>query len=161
VIAVDVGRAQLHERLRADPRVTVLDGVNARSLAPDLLPYRAGFVTADVSFISLRTVLPAVVGCLAERWRGVVLVKPQFEAGRDRVRKGVVREPEVHAEVLRDVAEAARALGVTVLGVCDSSLPGPAGNREFLMELASEGHPQTTDQDVDLDRAIRHAVGSR
>ncbi len=114
-----------------------------------------------MSFISLRTVLPAVVGCLAERWRGVVLVKPQFEAGRDRVRKGVVREPEVHAEVLHDVASAARALGVTVLGVCDSSLPGPAGNREFLMELASEGHPQTTDQDVDLDRAIRHAVGSR
>src|SRR6185312_3674958 len=97
VIAVDVGRAQLHERLRADPRVTVLDGVNARSLGPDLLPYRAGFVTADVSFISLRTVLPAVVGCLAERWRGVVLVKPQFEAGRELVRKGVVREPEVHA----------------------------------------------------------------
>jgi 23S rRNA (cytidine1920-2'-O)/16S rRNA (cytidine1409-2'-O)-methyltransferase len=161
VIAVDVGRAQLHERLRADPRVTVLDGVNARSLAPDLLPYRAGFVTADVSFISLRTVLPAVVGCLAERWRGVVLVKPQFEAGRERVRKGVVREPEVHAEVLHHVAAAAESLGVTVLGVCDSSLPGPAGNREFLMELASAGHPLTTDQDVDLDRAIRHAVGSR
>jgi len=161
VIAVDVGRAQLHERLRADPRVTVLEGVNARRLTPDLLPYRASFVTADVSFISLRTVLPAVVGCLAERWRGVVLVKPQFEAGRDRVRKGVVREPEVHEQVLRDVAAAAAALDVAILGVCDSSLPGPAGNREFLMELASAGHPQTTDQDVDLDRAIRHAVGSR
>ena len=105
--------------------------------------------------------LPAVVGCLAERWRGVVLVKPQFEAGRDRVRKGVVRDPAVHDAVLRDVAAAAGALGVTVLGVCDSSLPGPAGNREFLMELASAGHPPTTDKDVDLDRAIRHAVGSR
>jgi 23S rRNA (cytidine1920-2'-O)/16S rRNA (cytidine1409-2'-O)-methyltransferase len=161
VIAVDVGRAQLHERLRADPRVTVMEGVNARSLAPELLAYRAGFVTADVSFISLRTVLPPVVACLAEHWRGVVLVKPQFEAGRDRVRKGVVRDPAVHAEVLHDVAAAIRELGVTVLGVCDSSFPGPAGNREFLMELASAGHPQTTDQDVDLDRAIRHAVESR
>jgi 23S rRNA (cytidine1920-2'-O)/16S rRNA (cytidine1409-2'-O)-methyltransferase len=158
VIAVDVGRAQMHERLRVDSRVTVLEGVNARNLTPELLPYRAGFVTADVSFISLRTVLPPVIACLDEDWRGVVLVKPQFEAGRDRVVKGVVRDPAVHEAVIHDVAAAMAALGVTVLGVCDSSLPGPAGNREFLMELASAGHPLTTDQDVDLDRAIRDAV---
>jgi 23S rRNA (cytidine1920-2'-O)/16S rRNA (cytidine1409-2'-O)-methyltransferase len=161
VYAVDVGRGQLHESLRRDPRVSVRDRVNARSLSAAEVPEPCTLATVDVSFISVLKVLPALRAVLAPEADLVVLVKPQFEAGRDRVRKGVVREPEVHAEVLRDVAEAARALGVTVLGVCDSSLPGPAGNREFLMELASEGHPQTTDQDVDLDRAIRHAVGSR
>ena len=98
VVALDVGRNQLHERLRADPRVTVLDGTNARSLDCGALPFRPGFVTADVSFISLRLVLPAVLACAADPWRALVLVKPQFEAGRGDVRRGVVRDPEVRRQ---------------------------------------------------------------
>jgi 23S rRNA (cytidine1920-2'-O)/16S rRNA (cytidine1409-2'-O)-methyltransferase len=160
VIAVDVGRAQLHERLRADPRVTVLDGVNARSLAPDLLPYRAGFVTADVSFISLRLVLPAVLACAAEPWRALVLVKPQFEAGRADVRRGVVRDPEVRRRVLQDFADFASGSGWAVLGVCDSCVPGPAGNREYVVYLASPAHPLRKDQTADVADQIERALAA-
>ena len=159
VIAVDVGRNQLHERLRADPRVTSLEQVNARDLEPAMLPYRAAFLTADVSFISLRRVLPAAVACLEPAWQGIVLVKPQFEAGRERVRRGVVRDPQVHRDVLRGIAAFAGEQRMAVLGVCDSSLPGPAGNREYLMQLAG-GAPSAGDRDVDIDEAIEHAVSS-
>ncbi len=158
VIAVDVGRNQLHERLRADPRVTSLERTNARDLDPAALPYVASFLTADVSFISLRRVLPAAVACLEPAWQGVVLVKPQFEAGRERVRRGVVRDPEVHRDVLRGIAAFAAEQAMAVLGVCDSSLPGPAGNREYLMHLAADGSPSARDRDVDIDDAIEHAV---
>jgi 23S rRNA (cytidine1920-2'-O)/16S rRNA (cytidine1409-2'-O)-methyltransferase len=158
VIAVDVGRAQLHERLRSDPRVTVLDRVNARELEPGMLPWRPGFATADLSFISLRLVLPAAIGCLADRWRAIVLVKPQFEAGRDRVRKGVVRDPAVREQVLHDLCTFATARGAAILGVCDSSHPGPAGNREYLLYLASPGHPLVQDREVDVNAEIRDAV---
>src|SRR5207248_7062448 len=106
VIAVDVGRAQLHERLRADRRVTVLERTNARELRE--LPFAPELVVADVSFIGLRLVLPPVLALAAPGWEAVVLVKPQFEAGRAEVGKGgVVRDPEVHRRVLREVAEAA------------------------------------------------------
>jgi 23S rRNA (cytidine1920-2'-O)/16S rRNA (cytidine1409-2'-O)-methyltransferase len=159
VIALDVGRGQLHERLRRDPRVTALDGVNARALEPNMLPFRPGFITADVSFISLRLVLLPVLACAAPGWRAVVLVKPQFEAGRDRVRKGVVRDPRVRAEVLQDLAAFLTARGVAVLGVCDSSHPGPAGNREYLLGLVSAGHPLVEERMVDVGAAIRDAVG--
>jgi 23S rRNA (cytidine1920-2'-O)/16S rRNA (cytidine1409-2'-O)-methyltransferase len=104
VVALDVGRHQLHERLRSDPRVTVLDGINARSLDCAALPFRPGLVTADVSFISLRLVLPAVLACAEDPWRALVLVKPQFEAGRGDVKRGVVRDPEVRRRVLQDFA---------------------------------------------------------
>jgi 23S rRNA (cytidine1920-2'-O)/16S rRNA (cytidine1409-2'-O)-methyltransferase len=159
VIAVDVGRAQLHERLRADPRVHVLDGVNARSLQADDLPYRPGFITADVSFISLRLVLPAALSCAAPQWRAIVLVKPQFEAGRAQVKRGVVRDPAVHAQVLHDCCDTVTALGAVILGVCDSSHPGPAGNREYLLYLASPGHPASQERKVDVNAEIREAVG--
>jgi 23S rRNA (cytidine1920-2'-O)/16S rRNA (cytidine1409-2'-O)-methyltransferase len=158
VVAVDVGRAQLHERLRSDPRVTVLDRVNARELAPGMLPWRPGFATADLSFISLRLVLPAAIGCLADPWRAIVLVKPQFEAGRDRVRKGVVRDPAVREQVLHDLCTFVTARGAAILGVCDSSHPGPAGNREYLLYLASPGHPLVQDREVDVNAEIRDAV---
>src|SRR5213078_2966124 len=103
VVALDVGRAQLHERLRADPRVTVLERTNARSLTE--LPFAPDLITCDVSFISVRLVLPPVLALAAPRWESVVLVKPQFEAGREDVRKGgVVRDPEAHRRVLRAVA---------------------------------------------------------
>ena len=141
VIALDVGRGQLHERLRGDPRVTVLDGVNARRLERSRLPFAPDVLTADVSFISLRLVLPAVLACCGPGWRAVVLVKPQFEAGREQVKRGVVRDSEVRTKVLHDLAAFVTSTGHSILGVCDSRFPGPAGNREYLMHLAAAGMP--------------------
>ena len=160
VVALDVGREQLHERLRADPRVTVLDRTNARSLDCASLPFRPGLVTADVSFISLRLVLPAVLACAAEPWRALVLVKPQFEAGRGDVRRGVVRDPEVRRRVVQDFADFATASGWAVLGVCDSCVPGPAGNREYVVYLASPAHPLTKDQTADVADQIQRALAA-
>ncbi|MDQ3777738.1 MAG: TlyA family RNA methyltransferase [Actinomycetota bacterium] len=133
VIALDVGRAQLHERLRADSRVIVLEGVNARHLTE--LPFAPELVTCDVSFISVRQALPPVLRLAAEGWEALVLVKPQFEAGRSDVKGGVVRERGVRRRVLREVAEAALAWNGAVAGVADSGLPGPKGNREFFLHL--------------------------
>src|SRR5438270_11552216 len=154
VIALDVGRAQLHERLRADARVTVLERTNARSLTE--LPFAPELVTCDVSFIGVRLVLPPVLALAAPGWEAVVLVKPQFEAGREEVRKGgVVRDPEVHRRVLREVAEAALAWEAEVAGVVDSGLPGPKGNREFFLHLVHRGRPERPDELYDwIDRAI-------
>ncbi len=136
VIALDVGRAQLHERLRADPRVHVLERVNARHLRCEQLPFRPGLVTCDVSFISLRLVLPPVLACARPGWQALVLVKPQFEAGRADVGKGgVVRDPAVRRRVLDEIRELAASLGVDVLGEADSGLPGPKGNREIFLLL--------------------------
>jgi 23S rRNA (cytidine1920-2'-O)/16S rRNA (cytidine1409-2'-O)-methyltransferase len=149
VIAVDVGRAQLHERLRADPRVTVLERTNARELRE--LPFAPDLVTCDVSFISVRLVLPPVLALAASGWEAVVLVKPQFEARREEVRKGVVRDPEV----LREVVEAALAWQAEPAGVVDSGLPGPKGNREFFLHLVHRGRPERPDElDTWIDRAI-------
>jgi 23S rRNA (cytidine1920-2'-O)/16S rRNA (cytidine1409-2'-O)-methyltransferase len=158
VVCVDVGRNQLHERLRADARVTVMEGVNARRLEPGMLPYRPELVTADVSFISLRLVLPPAVACAAPVWRALVLVKPQFEAGKGEVRRGVVRDPEVRRRVLREFGAFAAGLGAAVLGVCDSCVPGPAGNREYVVDLAAAGHPAAQEREPDVERAIADAV---
>jgi 23S rRNA (cytidine1920-2'-O)/16S rRNA (cytidine1409-2'-O)-methyltransferase len=154
VIALDVGRAQLHERVREDPRVTVLEGVNARYLTE--LPFAPDLITCDVSFISLRQVLPRVLSLAAPNWEAVVLVKPQFEAGRREVKGGVVRSPEVHRSVLRDLAEAARQWDAVTVGVADSGLPGPKGNREFFLHLVHEGSPSLPPE---LDDWIDDAVG--
>ena len=135
VIALDVGHGQLHPRLRGDPRVTVLERVNVRELRE--LPFSPELVTCDVSFISLRTALPPALALAAPGWEAVVLVKPQFEAGRAEARKGVVRDPEVWRRVLLEVAHAAPSWGATVAGVVDSGLPGPKGNREFFLHLVS------------------------
>jgi len=158
VVAVDVGRNQLHERLLADARVTALDGVNARSLDCGALPFRPTLITADVSFISLRLVLPAVLACAQEPWRALVLVKPQFEAGRGDVRRGVVRDPEVRRRVLQDFADFATGRGWAVLGVCDSSVPGPAGNREYVVYLAWPAHPLLKNETVDVADQIERAL---
>jgi 23S rRNA (cytidine1920-2'-O)/16S rRNA (cytidine1409-2'-O)-methyltransferase len=134
VHAVDVGYGQLHARLRADPRVRVHERVNARTLSPGLLGERVGCAVADLSFISLRLVLPALVSVLAPGAFCAVLVKPQFEAGRAEVGKGgVVRDPLVHARVVREVEESLRSLGLAPIGSTESPLVGPAGNREFLV----------------------------
>jgi 23S rRNA (cytidine1920-2'-O)/16S rRNA (cytidine1409-2'-O)-methyltransferase len=134
VFAVDVGRAQLDGRLSADPRVTVLDGVNARNLSPSMLPEPPDLVTADVSFISLEKVLPSAAACARARADFVVLVKPQFEAGREQVgRGGVVRDEGVRLEVLARIrAFVGKALNAEWLGDMESPLRGPAGNLEYL-----------------------------
>ena len=158
VVALDVGRNQLHERVREDNRVTVLDGVNARRLEPDMLPYRPDVVTADVSFISLRLVIPPALACAADPWHALVLVKPQFEAGRRDVRRGVVRDPEVRRRVLRDFCAFVTSAGAVVAGVCDSCVPGPAGNREYVVYAAAAGHAAAKEGGVDVERAIAGAV---
>jgi 23S rRNA (cytidine1920-2'-O)/16S rRNA (cytidine1409-2'-O)-methyltransferase len=140
VIALDVAYGELALTLRDDPRVTVLERVNARTLTAEALPYRPDLVVTDVSFISLTKVLPAVLACTAERFDALVMVKPQFEVGRERVSKGgVVRDPALRREALVAVAEAARAEGAAVLGFASSGLPGPAGNRETFAWLAEAG----------------------
>jgi 23S rRNA (cytidine1920-2'-O)/16S rRNA (cytidine1409-2'-O)-methyltransferase len=139
VCALDVGYGQLHPRLRADPRVTVLERTNVRELDCDVLPFRPTFITCDVSFISLAKALPPALACAERGWRALVLVKPQFEAGPAEVGKGgVVRDPEVRARVVADVLAAVPAWGATVLGVVESALPGPKGNREFFVYLAAQ-----------------------
>jgi 23S rRNA (cytidine1920-2'-O)/16S rRNA (cytidine1409-2'-O)-methyltransferase len=154
VIALDVGRAQLHERLREDPRVTVMESVNARHLTE--LPFAPELVTCDVSFISLRQVLPPVLRLAAPGWEAVVLVKPQFEAGREQVKGGVVRSPDVHREVLTATARAALEWDAATVGVTDSGLPGPKGNREYFLHLAHRSNPELAPE---LDDWIRDAVG--
>jgi len=154
VVAVDVGYGQLHERLRADERVVVLERTNARAL--DELPFAPQLIVCDVSFISIRVALPPALRLAAPGWRAVVLVKPQFEAGRGDVgRGGVVRDDGVRARVVREVAEAALAWGASTLGVVDSGLPGPKGNRELFVHLAQADHPTLPD---DLDERIAAAV---
>ena len=154
VIALDVGRGQLHERLRADPRVTVLERTNARELTE--LPFAPDLVTCDVSFISVRTALPPALALARPGWEALVLVKPQFEAGRADVgRGGVVRDPETHRRVLREVAEAALAWPAQTVGVVDSGLPGPKGNREFFLHLVHRQQPSLPDE---LDDWIEDAV---
>ncbi len=138
VIAVDVGYGQLHPRIRHDPRVTVLERVNVRSLRCDDLPFRPTFLTCDVSFIGLAKALPPALACAAPGWRAVVLVKPQFEAGPADVGKGgVVRDPEVRRRVLDAVAELVPGWRGRVLGTAESPVRGPKGNRELLLYLAA------------------------
>jgi 23S rRNA (cytidine1920-2'-O)/16S rRNA (cytidine1409-2'-O)-methyltransferase len=140
VIAVDVGYGQLAWSLRTDPRVTVLERTNARHLTAEVLPYRPQLATIDVSFISLRKILPAVIACMTEVHDVLALVKPQFEIGRGRVGKGgVVRDPSDRREVLLTVGEAALGMGASVLCYHPSGLPGPKGNRETFIHLAEPG----------------------
>jgi 23S rRNA (cytidine1920-2'-O)/16S rRNA (cytidine1409-2'-O)-methyltransferase len=136
VVAVDVGYGDLDYGLRSDPRVTVMERTNARALTPETLPYAPDLAVVDVSFISLRKVLPAVLACMATRFDVLALVKPQFEVGRERVGKGgVVRSAQDRRAALIDVGEAARVAGAAVLGYASSGLPGPKGNLESFVWL--------------------------
>ena len=139
VVAVDVGYGQLDWTLRNDPRVEVMERVNARNLRPEEVPYRPDLATIDVSFISLAKVLPAVAACLDEGGEILALVKPQFELGRGRVRGGVVRSADERREALLSAARAARDVGLAVKGIAPSGLPGPKGNRETFLLCASTG----------------------
>jgi 23S rRNA (cytidine1920-2'-O)/16S rRNA (cytidine1409-2'-O)-methyltransferase len=133
--------------------VTVLERTNARSLEAEALPYRPDLIVADVSFISLTKVLPAVLGCAAARFDCLAMVKPQFEAGRARVGKGgVVRDQETRIETLVTVADAARRDGASVMGFAPSGLPGPSGNRETFVWLAEAGRDGAVD---DVEAAVR------
>jgi 23S rRNA (cytidine1920-2'-O)/16S rRNA (cytidine1409-2'-O)-methyltransferase len=135
VIAVDVGRAQLHQRLREDPRVTLIEGTNARDL-PELPPI--DLFVADLSFISLRKVLPSVASRVGPGTAGLVLLKPQFEAGRAEVpRGGVIRDASVRERVRDEFVAWALAAGWTVLGVIESPIRGGSGNIEYLVHLTS------------------------
>ena len=154
VLAVDVGYGQLHERLRADPRVVVLERTNARALRE--LPFAPELVVCDVSFISLRLALPAALALAKPGWEAVVLVKPQFEAGRSEVGKGgVVRDVEVRQRVVREIAEAALGWEGETVGAVDSGLPGPKGNREVFLHLVHHERPQLPD---DIDARIAAAI---
>jgi 23S rRNA (cytidine1920-2'-O)/16S rRNA (cytidine1409-2'-O)-methyltransferase len=134
VHALDVGRGQLHARLRADPRVVLHEGVNARHLGPSDLPESVSILVLDVSFISLTQVLPSTIPFLAPGGVTVALVKPQFEAGRGQVGKGgVVRDDAVRAEAVARVQTCMEQLGLVPIGTLDSPIQGPAGNREVLL----------------------------
>jgi 23S rRNA (cytidine1920-2'-O)/16S rRNA (cytidine1409-2'-O)-methyltransferase len=142
VIALDVAYGELAWSLRQDPRVTVLERVNARAITPGDLPYVPDLVVADVSFISLTKVLPAVLACVAPAFDAMVMVKPQFEVGRERVGKGgVVRDVALRREAVVSVADAVVALGASVVGFAPSGLPGPKGNLETFLWLAEGGRP--------------------
>src|SRR4051794_21114605 len=140
VIALDVGYGQLHSKIRDDPRVIVMERVNARGLSE--LPFAPQIVTCDVSFISVKIALPPALALAAPGWQALVLVKPQFEAGKKDAPKGVVRDDAVRARVVRDVAEALLASGGEPRGVVDSGLPGPKGNREFVLHLVHRERPE-------------------
>jgi 23S rRNA (cytidine1920-2'-O)/16S rRNA (cytidine1409-2'-O)-methyltransferase len=155
VIALDVGYGQLHPRLRDDRRVVVLERVNAREVTK--LPFPPRLVTCDVSFISIRKALAPVLRLAAPGWQAVVLVKPQFEAGRGEVGKGgVVSSAETRARVAREVAEGALGWHAAVAGVVDSGLPGPKGNRELFLHLRHCPGARLPDElDIWIDDAVR------
>ncbi|MCX6385876.1 MAG: TlyA family RNA methyltransferase [Solirubrobacterales bacterium] len=140
VVAVDVAYGELDWGLRNDPRVTVLERTNARELKAEQLPYKPDLIVGDVSFISMSKILPALLGCAAARFDALVLCKPQFEVGRERVGKGgVVRDAETRRDALRTVAAVAIGLGASVAGFASSQLPGPKGNLETFVWLAERG----------------------
>jgi 23S rRNA (cytidine1920-2'-O)/16S rRNA (cytidine1409-2'-O)-methyltransferase len=149
VIALDVGYGQLHERLRGDHRVVVLERTNAREVRE--LPFPPQLVVCDVSFISVRLALPPVLALAQPDWEGLVLVKPQFEAGRAEAKGGVVRDPEIRRRVVREIAQAALSWGGQTVGVVDSGLPGPKGNREVFLHLVHRRQPELPD---DIDERI-------
>jgi 23S rRNA (cytidine1920-2'-O)/16S rRNA (cytidine1409-2'-O)-methyltransferase len=156
VYAVDVGRGQLHEKLRADPRVVVRERTNARGIGPADVPERCALAVMDVSFISVTRILPALPGILTPDADVVVLVKPQFEVGRREVgRGGLVKDPALHRRVLREVAGEAQRLGYAVRGAAASPVTGAEGNREFFLHLAVAGPSPTPE---DLDRMLARAV---
>jgi 23S rRNA (cytidine1920-2'-O)/16S rRNA (cytidine1409-2'-O)-methyltransferase len=158
VIAVDVGRGQLAWDLRNDPRVVVLERTNVRDLSPASLPFVPELVTADLSFVSLRLTLPSLAALGATEAVYVVLVKPQFEAGRSDVgRAGVVRDPAVWRRVLQSVRDVADGLGLGLRGAMPSPLPGPAGNVEFLLHLRAGSRSEP----VDLDGVVAEGEAVR
>jgi len=154
VAAVDVAYGQLDVRMRQDPRVHVIERLNARELLPTDLPFAPSLATVDVSFISLTKVLPAVARCLAPGGEILAMVKPQFELGRERVGRGVVRDAADRREAIVKVALAAQELGLPVRGFASSGLPGPKGNRETFVWCGGSGS-----EVEDLEAAVATVEG--
>jgi 23S rRNA (cytidine1920-2'-O)/16S rRNA (cytidine1409-2'-O)-methyltransferase len=144
VVAVDVGHGQLHERLRHDPRVDNRERTNVRRLDAGQIGGPVDLAVADLSFISLRTALPSLLACSRPGGDLVLLVKPQFEAGRTEAARGrgVIRDPEVHARVQAEVSAALEGAGASIMGWMDSPLLGPEGNRELLVHARAPGEPR-------------------
>lgn len=158
VVAVDVGYGQLVWRLQNDPRVRVLDRTNIRNLTPEMTGGPAELMVGDLSFISLKLVLPAIVECLTEGADLLPMVKPQFEVGKDRLGSGgVVRSLELRAEVTSDVAQYAQSLGLSLRGVTASPLPGPSGNVEYFLWLVKDGSA-TAPSPEEVARMVAAAV---
>jgi 23S rRNA (cytidine1920-2'-O)/16S rRNA (cytidine1409-2'-O)-methyltransferase len=158
VHAIDVGRGQLHERLRQDPRVVVRDRTNARALSPALLGEPCALAVMDVSFISVRKLLVPLASVLAAGASAVVLVKPQFEVGRAQVgRGGIVKDGALHLQALAEVAAFAQGAGYAVRGACASPVAGATGNREFFLHLVPGGEPLPPDA---LESLLRKAVSA-
>ncbi len=156
VVAVDVGYGDLDYRLRTDPRVTVLERTNARTLSSELLPFAPDLGVVDVSFISLRKVLPALLSCMTSRYDLLAMVKPQFEVGRERVGKGgVVRSADDRRGALVGVGVAALELGASVLAFASSGLPGPKGNLETFVWLSEAGRPDGAAGRAKIERMAR------
>ena len=158
VYAIDVGAGQLDPSLASDPRVTSMERVNARALTAAMFPRRPTLAVMDVSFISIRLILPAALAVLGEAGRLVSLVKPQFEAGRDRVGKGgVVSSPKAHAQVLREIVDFAPTLGWRVRAVDFSPIAGGSGNLEFLADCLPGEVSKGQVSEADIERAVRQA----
>jgi 23S rRNA (cytidine1920-2'-O)/16S rRNA (cytidine1409-2'-O)-methyltransferase len=161
VIAVDVGYGQLAWPVRTDPRVHVIERTNVRTLAPEALPFRPVLIVADLSFIPLGLVLPALIAVCADRADLLLMVKPQFEVGREAVGDGVVRDPALRAGAVRGVAVVAADLGLDVVGVAASPLPGPSGNVEYFLWLSRGGGRMGTSvamSAAEVSAAIHRAV---
>ncbi|WP_311389987.1 TlyA family RNA methyltransferase [Corynebacterium haemomassiliense] len=158
VVAVDVGYGQLVWRLQNDERVRVLDRTNIRNLTPEMMDGPADLMVGDLSFISLKLVLPALAECMVDGADMLPMVKPQFEVGKDRLGSGgVVRSPELRAEVTLDVARFAQSLGLSVRGATASPLPGPSGNVEYFLWLVKDGGKQKLDDDA-LAALVNRAI---
>lgn len=158
VYAIDVGYGQFDWRLRNDPRVTVMERTNARHLTPELFDPRPTLCVMDVSFISVRLILPVVATILGSDGRSVVLVKPQFEAGRDRIgKKGVVRDPAVHLAVLEEIQTFCHRMNWRVQNAAYSPVTGPEGNIEFLFDIISATTPATDIHPPDLKQVVEDA----
>jgi len=153
VASTDVAYGQLDVRLRQDPRVHVIERLNARAMEPADLPFVPSLATIDVSFISLAKVLPAVVRCLEPRGEVLAMVKPQFELGKERVGRGVVRNAADRREAILAVTAAARELGLPIRGFASSGLPGPKGNRETFVWCGGEG-PEVEDAEAAVAAAV-------
>lgn len=151
VVALDVGHGQLHPRIREDPRVTVIERFNIRALEPQHLPFVPSLAVADLSFISLTKVIPVLARVVAPGRDLVLLVKPQFEAGRAEVSRGhgVITDPEIHARVRDEVSDSLAAAGCAVIGWCDSPIAGGDGNREFLVHARIEDRGDHEDHEND------------
>ncbi len=158
VYAVDVGYGQLDWKLRNDPRVTVMERTNARFLNADMFPEKPEIAVMDVSFISIRLILPALISIIGDQGIIYSLIKPQFEAGRDKVgKKGVVRDPKTHEDVIRTISEFARSVGWSIRRLDFSPITGPEGNIEFLSEIRKSDNPSAGITDTDICSVVAEA----